>query len=257
VIPDHSTATNSQLGQQVPITRPTGPSAVNVISNYSLPGVDWDYYRVFYRILGLGQHWPDGLSAHAAWEGRDSWRSFFLWNDERTADAYFAGVGIDTVTNTVRAMGVAQGPYGATDVVPRRLKIEDWFFGAGSEAFVSVGDDKDGCSIDALETRPVISELELNARAKSVRAALGFERTIPAELLGQVVAEADGQCQLLQIWSNAGVASTALETLTIPALKTAGVECVEDPAASISELRLFLLAEGTAAAFGHPSAPQT
>src|SRR4051812_6978054 len=81
-----------RLRTQLPIARPPGPSAANVISNYSLPGVDWDYYRVFYRILGLGLKWPEGLTAHAAWESEEAWRSFYLWSDEPTADAYFAAV---------------------------------------------------------------------------------------------------------------------------------------------------------------------
>ena len=252
----HDGAVIDQLRKRVPISRPTGPPAVNVISNYSLPGVDWDYYRVFYRILGLGQHWPDGLTAHAAWEGRKGWRSFYLWDHERNADAYFAGVGIDTVTNTIRAMGVATGPAGTTDVVPRRLKVEDWLLGASSGAFEGVGEDKDGNSIDALGTRPVISELELNASAKTVATALGFEREIPADLLGLVLAETSDGCQLLQIWSSAEIAEAALRTLIFPALKRAGVEYDGDAADSICELRLFLLAEGAAARFGPPGARQ-
>jgi hypothetical protein len=245
------------LRQTVPISRPTGPTApaVNIISNYALPGVDWDYYRVFYRILGLGQLWPEGLTAHAAWQGKNAWRSFFLWNDEHTADAYFAGVGIETVTNTIRAMGVAKGPTGATDVVPRRLAIEDWLLGAHTGAFSGVGDDKDGKSIDVLGTRPVISELQLNARARPVAAALGFGREIPADLLGLVVAEAEDGCQLLQIWSNAEIARAALENLTVPALTKAGIQCPEDVADSIYELRLFVLAEGAAESFAVSPTP--
>jgi hypothetical protein len=100
----------------------------------------------------------------------------------------------------------------------------------------------------------VICELQLNSRAKPVASALGLKRLAPADLLGQIVSEADDACQLLQIWSDAEIARAALQTLTIPALREAGIECAEDPFESIFELRLLLLAGDTSAAAGSPPA---
>ncbi|MBJ7355139.1 MAG: hypothetical protein JHC98_09955 [Thermoleophilaceae bacterium] len=238
----------------MPINRGTGPPAVNILSSYVLPGVDWDYYQAFYRHLGLARDWPEGMSAHASWEGSDGWRTIYLWDDNLTADQYFGSVGLEAVTDTVRELGPAKSASGTTDVEPLRLQVHEWLLGYYAGAFSDISEDPDGTAIDKLGTRPVIVELDLTAEATAVISALGVEKRIPRDLIALLVADHPIGSRMLQIWADDEIARAALETVVFPALQKIGIECDPNPAESIFELRRLVVADGAAESFGHPPA---
>lgn len=253
-INDAAIGTTARLRDLVPANQGASVPAAKVLSSYVLPGVDWEYHEVFYRHLGLAQNWPEGLSAHASWERPDGWCSIYLWDDNLNADHYFANVGMEAVTETVRELGVAKGPSGATDVKPLRLGVHAWNLGFYAAAFSVSSDDSDGDAIDALGTRPVVVELDLPADPTAVIGALGFDKQIPRDLIASLVSDHPVGSRLLQIWTGGEIAGAALETVVLPALENAGIACDADAAESIIELRRLVVAAGSAESIGHPPA---
>ena len=243
----------ARLRDCVPINRGSSVPAVKILSSYVLPGVDWDYYQAFYRNLGLNENWPAGMSAHASWEGRDGWRTVYLWDENSNADRYFGSVGIEAVTDTVRELGPAKSPEGATDVVPLRLDVHEWMLGFYAGAFSDL-DEKAGGGADRLGLQPVVVEMDLAADPAAVVKALGVDKRIPRDLIAALVSDHPVGSRMLQFWTDDEVARTALETVIFPAFEKAGIECDADPAESISELRRLVVADGAAASFGHPPA---
>lgn len=244
----------ARLRDCVPINLGSNGLAVKVLSSYVLPGVDWDYYQAFYRHLGLAQHWPEGMSAHASWEGKDGWRTVYLWDDNLTADHYFGSTGLEAVTATVRELGPAKTSSGTTDVEPLRLEVHEWLLGLYAGAFSDIDEDADGNAIDKLEKRPVVVELDVAAEPTAVVNALGVEKRIPRDLIALLVADHPLGCRMLQIWTGDEIARAALETIVFPAFEKAGIECGSDPPESIFELRRLVVADGAAEAFGQPPA---
>lgn len=243
-----------RLRDLVSVNRGTGSSAVGVLSNYVLPGVDWEYHQVFYRHLRLGQKWPEGLSAHASWEREDGWHSIYLWDENLTADHYFASVGLEAVTATIRELGPAKSPSGTTDVEPMRLDVHAWLLGFYAGAFSEIDHDPDADALGKLGMRPVVVELDLAASPSSVIDALGEDQRIPRDLIASLVADHPAGSRMLQIWTGEEIARAALETLVFPALEKAGIECDANAADSIFELRRLVVADGAAESFGHPPA---
>lgn len=251
---DPAIAKIARLRDCAPINRGTAVPSVKVLSSYLLPGVDWGYYQVFYRNLGLAEKWPDGLSVHASWECGDGWRSIYLWDDHTTADHYFASAGMEAVTDTVRELGPAKTPSGATDVEPLRSVVHEWILGFYASAFSDADDDSEGGAVDILGARPVVVELDLAAEPSAVISALGIEKRIPRDLITLLVADHPTGARMLQIWADDEIARAALETIVFPAFERAGIECDADSAESILELRRLVVSSGGAESFGHPPA---
>ncbi|MGH2551884.1 MAG: hypothetical protein ACRDHN_21060, partial [Thermomicrobiales bacterium] len=185
---DAATGNIARLRDYVPINQGAGVSTVRVLSSYVLPGVDWEYYQAFYRNLGLANDWPDGLRVHASWQGNEGWRSIYLWDENLTADHYFASAGMEAVTDTVRELGPAQSVAGATDVEPLRLDVHQWILGLYAGAFSDASEALEAGVPEKLGMQPVIVELDLNADAHAVIGALGFDDRIPRDLITLVVA---------------------------------------------------------------------
>lgn len=244
----------ARLRDCVPVNQGAGVYAVKILSSYVLPGVDWEYYQAFYRHLNLAANWPEGISAHAGWEGKGGWRTIYLWDENRTADEYFASAGMEAVTDTVRELGPAKSSFGATDVEPLRLEVHKWILGLYAGAFTNTDKDSDGGAVEELGIRPVLFELDLPAAPAAVISALGADERIPRDLIASLVADHPAGSRLLQIWTDDEVARAALETLVFPALERAGIECDADPAELIVAVRRLVVAGGAAKAFGHPPA---
>lgn len=251
---DAITGRIARLRDYVPVNQGAGVYAVKVLSSYVLPGVDWEYYQAFYRHLNLAEDWPEGMSAHISWEGKDGWRTVYLWDENQTADEYFATAGMEAVTDTVRELGPARSSFGATDVEPLRLDVHKWILGIYSGAFTNADKDSDGREDEELGIRPVVIELDLNADPDAVIGALGFDERVPRDLIASLVSDHPFGSRLLQIWTGDEIARAALETLVLPAFEKAGIQCEVDPAESVVEVRRLVVADGAAQSFGHPPA---
>jgi hypothetical protein len=251
---DTATGKISRLRDRVPINPGTSAPAVKVLSSYLLPGVDWEYHRVFYRNLRLAERWPEGLSAHASWESEDGLRSIYLWDENLTADHFFASAGLEAVTETIRELGPAKSQSGTTDVEPLRLDVHSWLLGFFAGAFSEIDDDFGSEALGKLGMRPVVLELDLAADPESVINALDLDKRIPRDLIASLVADHPVGSRMLQIWSDEKIAKAALETLVLPVFESAGIECDANAAEPIFELQRLAVADGAAESFGHPPA---
>lgn len=251
---DAATGKIARLSDCVPIKHGAGSAAVGVLSNYVLPGVDWEYHQVFYRNLHLAQEWPEGLSAHASWEHEDGWHSIYLWDENLTADHYFASVGLEAVTATIRELGPAKSPSGTTDVEPLRLDVHAWTLGFYAGAFSEIDENPDADALGRLGMKPAVIELDLRADPRSVIDALGEDQRIPRDLIASLVADHPVGSRMLQIWTGEEIARAALETLVLPALEKAGIEFDANASDAVFEIRRLVVADGAAESFGHPPA---
>lgn len=218
--------------KRVPVQFSGTERPVAVASEYRLAGVDWSYYNTVTQLLEYTSNFPEGFAAHFAWQGEGEWRVLNLWRTDALREQFFIEVGIERISQGIQLLGAVANREGATDVEPVQFAVPSFVIGPRARAFADNGDDRDGSAIHALGGDPAALEIDIAGMGsedyKLLIDRLGYEASVPAELIAHHGMIEDDGIRIFETWSDGEHAHATLDGALMPAIERLGTELGKD-----------------------------